>query len=85
LLVKRVAAVLPAGLEVRGDNETASRDSRAFGAVEPSCVIGRVVYRYFPPPRTGRLGRPASSSGTLDQDGPSPERHRPAAGAGPDR
>ena len=51
LLVKRVVAVLPAGLEVRGDNQAASRDSRAFGLVEPSRLIGKVVYRYFPPAR----------------------------------
>jgi len=73
LLVKRVVAVLPAGLEVRGDNQAASRDSRAFGLVEPSRLIGKVVYRYFPPARAGFLRQSGSSSGTLVRDGPAPE------------
>ncbi len=55
LLVKRVAAVGPTGLEVRGDNPAASRDSRAFGSVTRSRVIGRAVYRYFPRSRVGWL------------------------------
>lgn len=69
LLVKRIAALGPAGVEVRGDNEAASRDSRAFGAVQPSGVVGRAVYRYFPPTRAGRLPRPGPSSGTLARMG----------------
>jgi len=73
LLVKRVVAVLPAGLEVRGDNQAASRDSRAFGLVESSRLIGKVVYRYFPPARAGFLRQSGSSSGTLVRDGPAPE------------
>ena len=52
-LVKRVAAVGPAGITVVGDAPGASTDSRVFGPV-PS-VWGRVVYRYSPRPRAGRL------------------------------
>ena len=56
LLVKRVVAVLPTGIEVRGDNEAASRDSRRFGPVEPSRLTGRARYRYFPPPGSDCFG-----------------------------
>lgn len=52
-LVKRVAAVGPGGITVVGDAPAASTDSRTFGAV-PS-VWGRVVYRYSPAHRVGRL------------------------------
>lgn len=52
LLLKRVAEV-PAGLEappgriyVLGDNATESRDSRHFGALPRSAVVGRVWRRY---------------------------------------
>ena len=75
LLVKRVAALVPGGVEVRGDNSAASRDSREFGPVAPACLVGRAVYRYFPTARAGFLGRSGSSSGTLVQDGPAPEGH----------
>jgi len=80
-LVKRVTEIGPGGLDVRGDNEAASRDSRSFGTVPASDVLGRAVYRYFPPARVGRLGRRASSSGTLEVNGPAPKGHRPVAGA----
>jgi nickel-type superoxide dismutase maturation protease len=53
LLVKRVTAVGPAGLEVRGDNPAHSTDSRHFGLLGPGDVVGLVVYRYGPPGRTG--------------------------------
>ena len=56
LTVKRVYAVGHDGdLEVRGDNPNVSRDSRHFGRVLPSLVIGRAFYRYRPPSRRGRL------------------------------
>jgi nickel-type superoxide dismutase maturation protease len=44
--VKRVVAVTRQGLEVRGDNVNVSRDSRQFGPVPKTCVVGRVVFRY---------------------------------------
>ncbi len=54
-LVKRVAAVDRAmgRFDVRGDNPGASTDSRAFGPVPRSSLVGRVVYRYAPAGRTG--------------------------------
>ncbi len=47
-LVKRVHRLLAETIEVRGDNEGASRDSREFGAVSRRDVLGRVVLRYEP-------------------------------------
>jgi len=55
LLVKRVATVDP--LTVAGDNPSASTDSRTFGAIARDRVVGRVVYRYLPEGRRGRLRR----------------------------
>jgi len=54
-LVKRVGRVDRAAgtLEVRGDDPGASTDSRTFGPVPLAAVVGRVVYRYAPPGRTG--------------------------------
>ena len=53
-LVKRVAGVAPAGIELRGDNVAASTDAR----VAPGRVRWRAVLRYWPPSRvTTRLGR----------------------------
>ena len=54
-LVKRVAAVDRAmgRFDVRGDNPGASTDSRAFGPLPRSSLVGRVVYRYAPAGRTG--------------------------------
>lgn len=55
-LIKRLQALTPEGdLVVRGDNPNVSRDSRHFGPVPPSLVIGRAVYRYLPGPRRGSL------------------------------
>jgi nickel-type superoxide dismutase maturation protease len=55
VLVKRVEAVTGGRLAVKGDNETASRDSRHFGLVPVASVVGRVLYRYRPPDRAGWL------------------------------
>lgn len=59
IVVKRLAGVGPAGLVVLGDNALASTDSRVFGPVVPRALRGRVVYRYHPSARRGRL--PAGS------------------------
>jgi nickel-type superoxide dismutase maturation protease len=67
LLVKRVTAVEGAVVTVRGDNEASSTDSRQFGPVPADAVAGRILYRYAPAGRTGRLrphAAPASSTGT---------------------
>jgi nickel-type superoxide dismutase maturation protease len=57
LLVKRIAAIDPRRRTVRvlGDNPAASTDSRAFGPVARSTVVGRVIYRYAPKTRAGLL------------------------------
>ena len=55
VLVKRVAGRTGTGLVLRGDNVASSTDSRAFGAVDAGRVRGRVLYRYFPEDRRGRL------------------------------
>ena len=59
VLVKRVASVDRAArtLEVLGDAPDASTDSRDFGPVPLASVVGRVVYRYGPPGRSGPVGR----------------------------
>jgi len=57
VLLKRVIALRGQEVEVRGDNGGASRDSRDFGPVARSDVLGRVVYRYVPLERRGPLGR----------------------------
>ena len=58
ILIKRVVAVdQGAGtLEVAGDNPAASTDSRTFGPVPRTLLVGRVVYRYAPVGRSGRGG-----------------------------
>jgi len=54
-LVKRVAEAGGPGLVLLGDNPGASTDSRDFGPVPRRLVVGRVVYRYWPAARAGRL------------------------------
>lgn len=53
LLVKRVRSLGADGVDVRGDNDAASTDSRHFGPVPARLLVGRVVYRYAPAERTG--------------------------------
>lgn len=53
LIVKRVHRVGPTWVDVRGDNQAVSTDSRQFGPVARSRLAGRVVYRYGPAERTG--------------------------------
>ena len=55
LLLKRVLTAGPGLVDVRGDNQGASTDSRDFGLIPRTSVIGRAVYRYAPPDRAGRL------------------------------
>lgn len=54
-LVKRVAAVDGSSVWLAGDNPGRSTDSRDFGPVALSSVVGRAVYRYAPATRAGRL------------------------------
>lgn len=51
--------VVPAGeIFVMGDNRPRSSDSREFGTVPLSSIIGQVFYRYFPPGKVGGIGNP---------------------------
>ncbi len=53
VVVKRVAVVHDDGrVDVAGDNTAASTDYRG---VRPGDVVGRVVYRYWPSERVGRV------------------------------
>ena len=54
-VVKRVVNTTSTTVDVAGDNQAASTD---FTAVPRGDVLGRVVYRYAPSDRVGRLGRP---------------------------
>lgn len=57
-VVKRVTALGPDGaLTLRGDHAAASTDSRTYGPVPRALVIGRAIYRYAPPTRTGPIKR----------------------------
>ena len=57
-VVKRVAHVGPAGrLTLLGDALEASTDSREFGPVGASLVVGVVWARYWPPRRATLFGR----------------------------
>ena len=82
VLVKRVGSVDRdrGTVEVLGDDPSASTDSRAFGPVPRSLVVGKAVYRYAPPGRVGggpwhpgydrSEGEPAGRLGS-DPTGPS--------------
>jgi len=56
LLVKRVSAVDSVGaLQLGGDAPGSSTDSRTFGPVDGTAVLGRPWFRYWPPARFGRI------------------------------
>ena len=57
VVVKRIAGREPGGWRVLGDNPDHSTDSRTFGGVPAELVVGRVVYRYHPAERAGRVPR----------------------------
>ncbi len=54
-LVKRVALVRDGEIVLRGDSPAASTDSRAFGALPSDRIEWRVLARYWPPLRIGRV------------------------------
>jgi nickel-type superoxide dismutase maturation protease len=54
-LIKRVLEVNGRGVFVVGDNESRSTDSRTFGPVARSAILGKVVYRYYPQSRAGKV------------------------------
>ncbi len=65
VLVKRIVSVSTDGrVELAGDNQGASTDSRTFGSVPAALVTGRVLWRYWPPHRRSRLPRPSTENRT---------------------
>ena len=54
-LLKRVAAIRPDGVLLAGDRPERSTDSRQFGPVDPGSIEGRVLFRYAPLRRAGRI------------------------------
>ena len=54
-LVKRVGALASGGVELRGDNPRASTDGRTFGPLPAPAIEWRVLFRYWPPGRIGRV------------------------------
>lgn len=57
-LIKRAARVDRVSVVLRGDNPDASTDARTFGAVPTNAVAWRLVGRYWPLDRAGRMPRP---------------------------
>lgn len=57
LLLKRVAAVRDGQVTVMGDRRDHSTDSRYFGDVPLTDVVGRAAFRYKPLGRVGRVLR----------------------------
>ena len=53
-LIKRVTA-FDGRVTLRGDNRPQSTDARTFGPIPPSAVRWRVIGRYWPADRIGRL------------------------------
>ncbi len=51
--------IVPSGqIFVMGDNRPRSSDSREFGPVPISSIIGQVFFRYFPSDKMGIIGNP---------------------------
>ena len=61
-IVKRVVAIEGDDITVHGDNAAGSTDSRTFGPANHRAILGRVVYRYAPRARAGRVRRRGPSS-----------------------
>lgn len=54
-----VSIIVPSGeIFVMGDNRPRSSDSREFGPVPISSIIGQVFYRYFPTNKVGSIVNP---------------------------
>ena len=67
-LIKRVAAVDGSGLVLRGDNPAFSTDARTFGALPREAIEWRVVGRYWPARRVGRIGPAPASLAPVEAD-----------------
>lgn len=61
-VVEGSPVIVPEGsMFVMGDNRGASSDSREFGPVPETLLIGQVVYRYFPFDTMGAIKNPLSA------------------------
>ena len=68
-LVKRVSVLDNAGVILSGDNSSESTDGRSFGALPPAAVNWRVIGRYWPPDRIGRVAPAPTRLELADQGG----------------
>jgi nickel-type superoxide dismutase maturation protease len=86
ILIKRVTEVdqLRHTLEIVGDHRDASTDSRSFGPVPRSNLVGRAVYRYAPAGRTGRGPWPEETPGLRSPPPPGGVRSPAMASASDD-
>lgn len=58
-----ISIIIPEGyVFVMGDNRPRSSDSREFGPIPISAIIGQVFFRYFPPQVAGVIANPLPSS-----------------------
>ena len=81
-LVKRVSGFDTGGVMLQGDNLSRSTDARAFGALAPSAIRWRVIGRYWPVDRIGRIapaeGAPADFVKHTRRRSPRHRRRPPA-------
>ncbi len=54
-LIKRVKSIEGNRITVIGDNPVVSVDSYVFGPIELQSIVYKIIYRYFPFDRAGRL------------------------------
>ncbi|MBB4701161.1 S24 family peptidase [Sphaerisporangium siamense] len=71
MIVKRAAWREAGGWWLESDNQRAPgrKDSWDFGAVPVPLVLGRVVFRYWPPGRVGGVGGAGGDGGPVTRDG----------------
>jgi nickel-type superoxide dismutase maturation protease len=68
-LIKRVTAIGAEGVVLRGDNAPASTDARMFGRLPAAAVAWRVVGRYWPADRIGRVPAQPSNPEAVEAGG----------------